>query len=105
MLQTVAGDRDLLREVAEAFLEEAPRLLDELRTAVAADDAEGLQRAAHTLKSSLRYLGAAELFEQAFLLETCGREGRAPEADFVRHFIARVEKMFVDLPRLVGITA
>jgi two-component system sensor histidine kinase/response regulator len=105
MLQTVGGDRDLLREVAEAFLEEAPKLLDELRTATAEGDATSLARAAHTLKSSLRYLGAAELFEQAFVLETTGREGRRPEADFVANFIARVEQMFVELPTLVGITA
>ncbi len=104
MLQTVGGDRQLLREIGEAFLEEAPRLLDDLRASAADGDSDAMRRAAHTLKASLRYLGAAELAEQALVLETCGREGRPPGTDLVSQFIQRVEKMIVDLPKLVGIT-
>ena len=48
-LERLGGDEELLREVARLFLEEYPVLLLEIRQAVAAQDAEALQRAAHSL--------------------------------------------------------
>ena len=75
-LATVGGDRELLRDVVDAFLQEGPRLLGELRKAAVDSDAEGLRRAVHTLKASLRYLGAETLFDRAVELEAIGREGR-----------------------------
>ncbi len=102
MLDTVGGDRELLREIAAAVLEEAPRLLSELRTATIEGDADGLRRAAHTLKASLRYLGAADLAGQALALELCGREGRVADAA-TPVFIERVEAMMGHLPRLLEI--
>jgi two-component system, sensor histidine kinase and response regulator len=56
-LRTVRGDRALLAELAETFLEEAPPLLEAIRRAVEQADFEALRKAAHTLKSSLRYVG------------------------------------------------
>jgi len=79
-LETVGGDRPLLREIVDAFLQEAPPLLAELRAAADAADGERLRRTAHTLKASLRYLGAQQLADQAFALETHGREGHVVEA-------------------------
>ena len=102
-LETVGGDRQLLREIIEAFLDEAPRLLAELREGAEGGDLESLRRAAHTLKASLRYLGAAALADQAYELESCGREGRVPEAlEIMPRFNDSLEYLLAQLPRWVG---
>src|SRR5436190_2256637 len=68
-LRICAGDRELLREIAEAFLEEQPRRIDEIRRAIDTADWELLHRAAHTIKGSMRYFGADAVFDRAFGLE------------------------------------
>jgi hypothetical protein len=51
LLKSVGGNRALLREMARLCLEEdAPRLLNELRTAVDDDDRASVEFAAHALK-------------------------------------------------------
>jgi CheY-like chemotaxis protein len=57
-LATVGGDRRLLEEMVNMFLVEAPRLLAEARRSAADGDPAALRRSAHTLKASLRYIGA-----------------------------------------------
>jgi two-component system sensor histidine kinase/response regulator len=68
-LKICAGDHGLLRDIAEAFLEEHPRRIDELRRAIDTADWELLHRAAHTIKGSMRYFGAHAVFDRAFGLE------------------------------------
>ncbi len=54
------GPAGLQQLLATTFLEEAPRLLEDLRQAVKSADAEALHRAAHTLHGSLRHFDAAD---------------------------------------------
>lgn len=68
-LKICGGDYQLLRDIAEAFLEEHPRRIDEIRRAIDTSDWELLHRAAHTIKGSMRYFGAAAVFDRAFGLE------------------------------------
>jgi HPt (histidine-containing phosphotransfer) domain-containing protein len=68
-LEICGGDRLLLRDIAEAFLEEYPGRLSEIRRAIDAKDWELLHRAAHTIKGSMRYFGAPRVFDRAFGLE------------------------------------
>jgi two-component system, sensor histidine kinase and response regulator len=68
-LKICAGDRELLRDIAGAFLEEHPRRISEIRRAIDTSDWELLHRAAHTIKGSMRYFGAAAVFDRAFGLE------------------------------------
>jgi two-component system sensor histidine kinase/response regulator len=74
--ETVAGDEELLRDVLDAFLQETPRLLKQLQVALDEGDASVVQRAAHTIKGSLRSIGAPEVAEVAFVLEQMGRESQ-----------------------------
>lgn len=74
-LDIVGGDSGLLAEVLEAFLVEAPRQSQAIDRAVKAGDASALHLAAHTLKSSLRYLGAKDSQDLASRLEQAGRMG------------------------------
>jgi HPt (histidine-containing phosphotransfer) domain-containing protein len=67
-LQATAGE-DFAKELVGTFLEEAPVMLSELRTALAAGDAEGFRRAAHSLKSNSQTFGATALGAMARALE------------------------------------
>ena len=70
-LQDTAG-ADFVAELADTFLEEAPPLLTELRSACEAGDADGFRRAAHTLKSNALTFGATTLGAAARALELAG---------------------------------
>jgi response regulator RpfG family c-di-GMP phosphodiesterase len=74
-LSRVGDDRKLLGELAEIFLEECPKLLTDVRQAVAARDAIRLKRSAHTLKGTVDNFAAQAVFEAAFRLERMGRDG------------------------------
>lgn len=79
-LERLGGDEELLREVAQLFLEEYPALVDEVRAAVAAGDADALQRAAHSLKGSVSNFGADAAYDAAFALEMTGRSREMSQA-------------------------
>src|SRR5437667_3551138 len=82
-LALVGGNREFLRELVQIFLEDYPPLVDEIRAAAAARDAERLRRAAHTLRGLVGNFGARAAFEAAGTLEAMGRSGNvagAPEA-------------------------
>jgi HPt (histidine-containing phosphotransfer) domain-containing protein len=67
---------DFIGELVDAFLEEAPTLIAQLRPALTAKDAETFRRAAHSVKSNANTFGATKLFEQARELEFMARENR-----------------------------
>jgi two-component system, sensor histidine kinase and response regulator len=69
-----SGDEALLHDIVEAFLEEGPRRMGEVRTAIDTKNYELLNRAAHTIKGSMRYFGAQALFDRAQALEKLGAE-------------------------------
>ena len=73
--QAVQHDRDLLRIIVEAFLEEYPSLLQRVRQAVADDCADAIAAAAHALKGSIRNFGETPPYRAALELETQGRAG------------------------------
>jgi len=73
--RTVQGDEELLRELVSTFLEEIPRMLDTMRTAIDAHDSTSLQRAAHTLKGALGHFGAQGAYDLALQVESLGRNG------------------------------
>jgi CheY-like chemotaxis protein/HPt (histidine-containing phosphotransfer) domain-containing protein len=80
LLERVDGDANLLRYIVELFLEELPRLLADVRDAVAGGDSEALERAAHKLRGSAGNFDAAAVGEAALRLETMAREGNTGEA-------------------------
>lgn len=58
LLALVGGEFEYLVELINSFLEEAPKLLAELEIFVSKNDADGIQRIAHSLKSNGNDLGA-----------------------------------------------
>ena len=75
VLARVEGDRQLLAELVDIFRQESPRLLSEIRQAMAARDMKGLERTAHTLRGSVGSFGARAAAQAAHLLEVAGRDG------------------------------
>jgi HPt (histidine-containing phosphotransfer) domain-containing protein len=70
-LEATAGE-DFVRELVDTFLEEAPLMLDALRAALAAGNADAFRRAAHSLKSNSDTFGAFGLGALARELELKG---------------------------------
>ena len=79
-LQEAAG-AEFVAELLDTFLEEAPRMMGELDSALAARDAEAFRRAAHSLKSNSYTFGAVAFGARAKALELGGFEvaGKASE--------------------------
>jgi HPt (histidine-containing phosphotransfer) domain-containing protein len=61
-LARIDGDVDLLKEVIAIFLEDTPRLLSDLYTAIERDDLVAVERAAHTLKGAAANISACRLY-------------------------------------------
>lgn len=82
VLESVADDEELLREVVSALLAEIPEWLQGIQQAIEQANAESLKRTAHTLKGSLGQVGANSGARLAGLLESMGAAGefaKAPE--------------------------
>ena len=73
-LSHVDGDIQFLAELAELFLQDYPRLVEEMRHAILQNDHSELERAAHTLKGRLAFFGFNAMRDRLFTLEMMGRE-------------------------------
>lgn len=71
------GGPELLAELIELFLEDAPQRLSALEEALHGADGDGVRDAAHGLKSSAANLGAAILSRVCSDLELAARRGDA----------------------------
>jgi HPt (histidine-containing phosphotransfer) domain-containing protein len=65
---------DFINELIDAFLEDGPNMIQNMRAALEAKDAESFRRNAHSLKSNANTFGAAQLGTLAKELEVMGRE-------------------------------
>jgi CheY-like chemotaxis protein len=74
------GAPDVLESVINLYLDDAPKLMERLKHAVAANDAPEIERAAHTLKSSSASLGALKVSELCKKLEMSARQHAAAES-------------------------
>ena len=80
-LESVGGDEAMLRELAEMFFTECPKLMEQIREHIAGADGPELRRAAHTLKGSAHVFGAEEVAGAAHRLEEIGREEAFADAE------------------------
>ena len=71
---------ETLHELIELFLEEAPQDMQKMENALKAKDAEKLRNAAHTLKGSSAYLGAAVFNKTCKDLEIAARQNQLADA-------------------------
>ena len=68
--------RDLVKRVVSLYLEQTPKLLEELALAIRQSDAEAQASIAHTVKSSSLTVGAVALADTCRKIEEWSREGR-----------------------------
>ena len=89
LLERVAGDVDLLRELVDLFMDDSLRLVDRISKAVMRKDADDLEKAAHGLKGSVPNFGAKTVADIAQVSETMGRNRDITKAQNV---VAELEK-------------
>jgi HPt (histidine-containing phosphotransfer) domain-containing protein len=70
-----ATDAEFVAELIEAFLEDSPELIAQLKQSQNDNEPAVFQRAAHTLKSNGASFGAMQLAELAKELEMVGKSG------------------------------
>ncbi len=85
------GKPSILKKVIGLYLENAPGLLDGLRTGLVSNDADALRMAAHSLKSSSANLGAKALAQACLELETLAHNQQLEQAAGV---VSQVESGF-----------
>ena len=99
-LQQTAG-AEFVAELVDTFLEEAPAMMAELRNTLAADNAVGFRRAAHSLKSNSLTFGALMLGAMARELELGGlapvRDAGSKPLDALAEEYARVAAALSEL--------
>jgi CheY-like chemotaxis protein/HPt (histidine-containing phosphotransfer) domain-containing protein len=71
----VGGDAQLLAEVVQIFLDDAPVTLEIAARAISDSDSAGVETSAHRLKGSLSTIGSQAAADTADLLETLARGG------------------------------
>ncbi len=74
------GSPVLLEFVVDQFVSDAPRLIVEMRAALADQDTVELRRAAHALRGNMAFVGARELASVCERIEELARAGASAEA-------------------------
>ena len=80
LLDRLGGDIGLFEEITGLFIEDCPKLLSQIRSAVSGGDARALEQAAHTLKGCVANFGADAAYQAALRLERIGRAGELDDA-------------------------
>ena len=72
-LKQMSGE-EFIGELIDAFLDDAPHMLESMRTALETRDVESFRRNAHSMKSNANTFGATKLSALAQGLEFMARE-------------------------------
>ena len=97
-LKDLGGD-EFVAEVIATFLGDAPALVATLRTTYEQGDAEGLRRAAHTLKANGQTFGAGRFAELCRELE---RQARHEELDGTAALVDRIEREYLAVEKALA---
>ncbi len=92
--QTVVGDRELLIEIAAAFIEEAAMVQAGLRAALNAADAKTASRLAHTIKAGFRTFGAQGAHDVAW---HCEQSAKQQELEEVARMLPELEEAIASI--------
>ncbi len=94
--ELVGGDEEVMGEILDLFMEDAPRQIAALGEAITRGDWEEAHRLAHTLKGSASNVGAEPLRQAAWSLEQ--RSGE-PTGDDLHPLLGRCQE---EMSRVVG---
>jgi len=101
VLARVGGDRQLLAEISRLFVDDAPRHLERIRSALDARDGDALRRAAHGLKGAAANFDADGVVDAARTLEEIGRTGDFGAADAAWRALATETDQLISVLRAV----
>ncbi|MCB9951153.1 MAG: Hpt domain-containing protein [Planctomycetaceae bacterium] len=82
-LEAVAGDKDLLVTVIDAFLEECPQHMADLATAISSQDSKTSHRLAHLIKGAMATLAVNSVKDVALELEQICKDGNMERAQML----------------------
>jgi PAS domain S-box-containing protein len=100
-LERTGGNKQLLGEMAALFAGECPRRMEQMRHAIAQEDAAGLEQAAHEMLGSVSTFCAPAATAAARELESMGREGALKHAHAAYKALeAALEALNPELARL-----
>ena len=77
-LKQMSGE-EFLNELMDTFLDDSPKLIEEMESALKVNNVDSFRRAAHSLKSNAATFGANGLFALAKELEMLGKENKLAE--------------------------
>jgi len=77
-LKQMSGE-DFINELIDTFLEDAPNMIAEMKSALEIGDVDTFRRAAHSMKSNAVTFGANDLSVLAKELEMLGKENKLNE--------------------------
>ncbi len=82
------GDRALVKEWIDLYLEESPQYFDQLTDARQCGDAQAMAHAAHDLRPQARYMGCARMHELLAIIEECAMNDASSCDDQLNELIA-----------------
>jgi HPt (histidine-containing phosphotransfer) domain-containing protein len=101
-LQDTAG-AEFVTELVGTYLEEAPQMISDLKSALTAGEADRFRRAAHSLKSNSNTFGAHALGAMAKELELGGlAQARGAKPDALAALEAEFARVAAALRELAG---
>ena len=77
-LKQMSGE-EFINELIDTFLEDGPKMIAEIKSGLAANNADTFRRAAHSMKSNAATFGASQLSTLAKELEMLGKENKLHE--------------------------
>jgi HPt (histidine-containing phosphotransfer) domain-containing protein len=93
-LQRLGDDQELLREIMQIYLEDAPALVERIHASAGSSDATALRRAAHSLRGLASTLSAYEVVSAISRLEHLGEPRNvSDESSAIRDVDARVAEL------------
>jgi HPt (histidine-containing phosphotransfer) domain-containing protein len=98
-LKQLSGE-DLINELIDAFLEEAPGMIQNMQTALTSGDVESFRRNAHSLKSNAYTFGAENLGEMSRGLEMMAKENNLAVGDRIDKLREEFHAVAEELQRL-----
>jgi HPt (histidine-containing phosphotransfer) domain-containing protein len=91
-----------MEELIGLFLDETPKLVENVRRAWSSRDLDALQRAAHALKGTCANLGARPATRAALGVESAAREG---DIDGLDDLVTTLVRAVAELRAVLGSTA
>ena len=101
-LETVGGDRQLLRELMKVFIKDQQSLVTAVRNAATLKDGKDLKLRAHSIKGALNHLGALHCAKLAARLEEMGNQNDFLEVEnILNEFTEALRPVAIEMNKFI----